>query len=110
MYSAAWDGKPVEIFVGRLESPESRPFGLAGAEVLAISSLGEAAVSLNRHAAGGFRRSGTLARVSIAGGAPPGTSWRMSSGRTGRRMARISPSFGRSMAKSGSSIPIGKVL
>ena len=70
VYSAAWDGNPVEIFVGRLESPESRPFGLAGAEVLAISSLGEAAVSLNRHAAGGFRRSGTLARVSIAGGAP----------------------------------------
>ena len=72
VYSAAWDGKPVEIFVGRLESPESRPFGLAGAEVLAISRLGEAAVSLDRHAAGGFRRSGTLARVSIAGGAAPG--------------------------------------
>ena len=70
VYSAAWDGNPVEIFVGRLESPESRPFGLAGAEVLAISRLGEAAVSLNRHAAGGFRRSGTLARISIAGGAP----------------------------------------
>ncbi len=69
MYSAAWDGKPVEIFVGRLGSPESRPFGLSGAEVLSISRLGEAAVSLNRHAVGGFRRSGTLARVSIAGGA-----------------------------------------
>jgi Tol biopolymer transport system component len=70
VYSAAWDGNPVEIFVGRLESPESRPFGLPGAEVLAISRLGEAAVSLNRHTVGGFRRSGTLARVSIAGGAP----------------------------------------
>ena len=70
VYSAAWDGKPVEIFVGRLGSPESRPFGLAGAEVLAISKLGEAAVSLHRHIVGGFRRSGTLARVSIAGGAP----------------------------------------
>ncbi len=69
VYSAAWDGNPVEVFVGRLESPESRPFGLPGAEVLAISRLGEAAVSLNRHSAGGFRRSGTLARVSIAGGA-----------------------------------------
>ncbi len=70
VYSASWDGKPVEIFVGRLESPESRPFGLPGAEVLGISRLGEAAVSLNRHFVGGFRRSGTLARVSIAGGAP----------------------------------------
>ena len=30
LYSAAWDGKPAEIFMGRPESPESRPFGLAG--------------------------------------------------------------------------------
>jgi Tol biopolymer transport system component len=69
VYSAAWDGLPAEIFVGRLESPESRPFGLAHAEVLAISKSGEIAASLNRHSSGGFRRSGTLARVSVAGGA-----------------------------------------
>ena len=70
VYSAAWDGIPLEIFVGRLESPESRPFGLAHAEVLAISRSGEMAASLNRSSSGGFRRSGTLARVSVAGGAP----------------------------------------
>jgi Tol biopolymer transport system component len=70
VYSAAWDGKPVEIFVGRLESPESRLFGLSGAEALAVSKSGEVAVSLNRHVSGGFRQSGTLARVSVAGGAP----------------------------------------
>ncbi len=80
VYSAAWDGKPVEVFVGRLESPESRPFGLPGAEMLAISRLGEVAVSLNRHTVGGFRRSGTLARVSIAGGA---TARRPGGGRVG---------------------------
>jgi Tol biopolymer transport system component len=70
VYSAAWDGLPVEIFLGRLESPESRPLGLAHAEALAISRSGEIAASLNRSSSGGFRRSGTLARVSVAGGAP----------------------------------------
>jgi len=70
VYSAAWDGVPVEIFVGRLESPESRSFGIPAAEALAISRSGEIAASLNRSASGGFRRSGTLARVSVAGGAP----------------------------------------
>jgi hypothetical protein len=71
LYSASWEGKPEEIFVGRPESPESRPFGLAGAEVLAISAAGETAVSLGRHLVGAFTRSGTLARMSVAGGGAP---------------------------------------
>ena len=71
MYSAGWDGKPMEIFVGRPESPESRPFGLAGAEVLAISKTGDMAVLLNPTVQGGFRRTGTLAQLSVAGGAAP---------------------------------------
>jgi eukaryotic-like serine/threonine-protein kinase len=71
VYSAAWEGKPQEIFVGRPESPESRPFGLSGAEVLAVSRSGDMAVSSNRVSVGGFRRSGTLAQLSVAGGAAP---------------------------------------
>ncbi len=71
MYSGAWDGKTMEIFVGRPESPESRAFGLADAEVLSISKSGEMAVSLNRINPGGFRRTGTLAQLSVAGGAAP---------------------------------------
>jgi eukaryotic-like serine/threonine-protein kinase len=70
VYSAAWEGKPFEVFVSRPESPESRPFGLAGAEVLAVSKAGEMAVSLNRRQTVAFTRAGLLARVSIAGGAP----------------------------------------
>ncbi|HEY3171360.1 MAG TPA: protein kinase [Thermoanaerobaculia bacterium] len=70
IYSAAWEGRPMEIFVNRPESPESRPFGLAGSEVLAVSRTGEIAVSLNRHPAVIFIRTGRLARISIAGGAP----------------------------------------
>jgi len=70
IYTASWEGKPFEIFINRPESPESRPFGLGAAEVLSISKSGEMAVSLNRHTTHPFVRSGRLARISIAGGAP----------------------------------------
>jgi Tol biopolymer transport system component len=70
VYAAAWEGKPFEIFINRPESPESRPFGLGNSEVLAISKSGEMAVSLNRRGTQAFTRTGRLARISIAGGAP----------------------------------------
>ncbi|MCA1610743.1 MAG: protein kinase [Acidobacteria bacterium] len=70
LYSAAWDGKPMEIFTGRRESPESRSFGLARAEVLSISKSGDMAVSLERTILGNFRRTGTLAQLSVGGGEP----------------------------------------
>jgi Tol biopolymer transport system component len=71
LFSAAWEGKPLETFLGRLGSPESRPYGLVGAEVLSISRSGEMAVSLGRHVVGAFKSSGTLARISVAGGGAP---------------------------------------
>jgi len=71
LYTAAWDGKPIEIFVSRPESPESRPFGVSGAQVLAISGSGEMALSLKSRVLEPFVRTGTLARVSVAGGAAP---------------------------------------
>ncbi len=71
LYTAAWDDRPMEIFVGRPESPESRPFGLVGAEVMAISKSGDMAVSLDRTTGTSFRRTGTLAQLSVAGGAAP---------------------------------------
>jgi eukaryotic-like serine/threonine-protein kinase len=70
VYSAAWEGNPVEIFTTRPESPQSRALGLAGTEILAISSLGEMAVSLNSKPFAGFMNSGTLGRVPLTGGAP----------------------------------------
>ncbi len=48
LYSARWEGSPIEIFVSRLDTPESRAFGLPEAEVLSISPSGEMAVSLAR--------------------------------------------------------------
>jgi len=71
LYAASWEGKPLEIFSSRLESPESRPFGLVGAEILAISRSGEMALCLGRHVVGAFTKSGTLARMGVAGGSAP---------------------------------------
>jgi len=71
LYSAAWEGKPIEIFASRSESPESRAFGVAGADLLGISSTGELALSINNRAIGAFTQTGTLARVSVAGGSAP---------------------------------------
>jgi len=71
IYAAAWDGKPVEIFATRTDRPESRVFGLAGAEVAAISKAGEMLVLLDRHMEEPFIRVGTLAQVSVSGGVAP---------------------------------------
>src|ERR1700682_5287032 len=70
LYSARWEGKPVEIFVGRLDSPESRAFGLPGAELLSVSPSGEMAVSLARRELV-FVGIGTLARLGMTGGGSP---------------------------------------
>jgi serine/threonine protein kinase/Tol biopolymer transport system component len=70
LYSAAWEEKPIEIYTTRPESPESRPFGLEGAEVQAVSPQGEMAVLLNSHNTEAFINAGTLARVPLGGGAP----------------------------------------
>ena len=70
VYSAAWEGNPVEVFSTRPESPQSRALSLPGAEILAISSTGEMAVSLDSRPFAGFMTAGTLARVPMTGGAP----------------------------------------
>ncbi len=70
VYSAAWEGGPVEIFTTRPQIAESRPLGLPVAEILAISSTGEMAVSLGSRQIRSYSYNGTLARVSLIGGAP----------------------------------------
>ena len=70
VYGAAWAGTPVEVFAGRVGSPESRPLGFAGAELLAVSAAGEMALSLERRRIGTFVATGVLARAPLAGGAP----------------------------------------
>ena len=70
LYSAAWQGNPVETFSARQGMVESRSLGLGRAELMAISSKGEMALSLGSHPVGTWINVGTLARAPLAGGAP----------------------------------------
>ena len=70
LYSAAWQGNPIEVFTTRPEAPESRSLGLSRAQLLAVSSSGEMAVALSSNAIGTWVNVGTLARAPLVGGAP----------------------------------------
>ncbi len=70
VYSAAWEGKPSELYVTRMDSPETRPLGLKDANLLSVGPSGDLAVQLRPKDLGGFVTSGTLARVPLMGGTP----------------------------------------
>ncbi|HEY3172811.1 MAG TPA: protein kinase [Thermoanaerobaculia bacterium] len=70
IYAAAWEGKPIEIYTTRPESPESRSLGLPPAALLAVSPAGDLAISLGWRPVLGWESLGTLARVPLDGGAP----------------------------------------
>ena len=70
LYSASWQGNPVEVFAARQGTVESRSLGLGRAELLGVSSTGEMALSLGSHPVGTWVNVGTLARAPLAGGAP----------------------------------------
>ena len=70
LYSAAWQGNPVEIFSARPGAAESRSLGLEHSQLLAVSPTGEMAVALNSHRTGTWINVGTLASAPLAGGAP----------------------------------------
>jgi eukaryotic-like serine/threonine-protein kinase len=70
IYSAAWQGNPLEVFAAHPEAPESRSLGLGQTELLSVSSRGEMAVLLNSHPIDTWVKVGTLARAPVAGGAP----------------------------------------
>jgi len=70
-FTASWAGEPPRIYSTTLDRPDFHPLGLESAELLAISSSGELAVSLRPvwhlfHDGG----RGMLARVPANGGAP----------------------------------------
>lgn len=60
VYSAAWEGRPSDLFLARPGNPETRPLDLPNAQILAISKSGDMAVA----------RDGTLLRVALTGGTP----------------------------------------
>jgi serine/threonine protein kinase len=71
VYSAAWDGKPFELYTTRIEAPESQRLDLPPAGLFALSSSGEVALSNQCHWVNGTSACrGTLARVPLTGGLP----------------------------------------
>jgi serine/threonine protein kinase/Tol biopolymer transport system component len=70
LYSASWQGNPVEVFTARKESSESRALGMNRTQLMSISQTGEMAVLLGSHPIGTWVSVGTLARAPLAGGAP----------------------------------------
>jgi eukaryotic-like serine/threonine-protein kinase len=70
LYSAAWQGNPVDVFTARPEAPESRSMGLSRTQLMSISATSEMAVLLNSKAIGAWVSMGTLARAPLSGGAP----------------------------------------
>ncbi|HEY3124724.1 MAG TPA: protein kinase, partial [Thermoanaerobaculia bacterium] len=64
VYSAAWEGKPPDVFSTRPESLEGRSLGFPGADLFALSSAGEMALALPGSGAGYI-----LARAPLGGGA-----------------------------------------
>jgi serine/threonine protein kinase len=69
IYSAAFDGKPVELFTSHVESPESSSLKLP-ANIESISSSGEMAILLDFETDAFGCHNGTLARVPLVGGTP----------------------------------------
>ncbi|HET9951241.1 MAG TPA: protein kinase, partial [Candidatus Eisenbacteria bacterium] len=70
VYDAGWGGGRSELYLTRLESPESSPLGIQHANVQAVSSTSEVAAVLRPVDLGGFIWVGTLARLPLVGGRP----------------------------------------
>ena len=71
IYSAAWEGKPLDLFNTRPESPQSQEMEPKGADILAVSASGEMLLALHsKPRDSSFLYAGTLARVPLVGGAP----------------------------------------
>ena len=69
LYSAAWDGGPVQLYRDAIVGPESGTFGPLSAGLASVSSANELALLLGCRLEYGFCV-GTLARMPLSGGAP----------------------------------------
>ena len=71
IYSAAWEGRPSEIFSTHVSRPESRSLGISPAQIVAVADSGEIALILIDWVSNDATfLSGTLALMPISGGAP----------------------------------------
>jgi Tol biopolymer transport system component len=69
IYSASWEGKPLEMFWAHIGNPEARSLGFRDADLLSVSPSNEMALLLRTEFVSSFDRKGTLARVPPMGGA-----------------------------------------
>ena len=70
VYTASWDGAPVEIFSTDVSFPGTRSVGLQGTALLAVSSTGEMAVAQSATPEFITTLRGTLGQVPLTGGSP----------------------------------------
>ena len=63
VYSASWEGGPLELYTVRPEAPESTPLGYKSSALYAVSSTGELLLSLRKGFLSGSNGIGTLARA-----------------------------------------------
>jgi eukaryotic-like serine/threonine-protein kinase len=70
VFSAAWDGGPLELYTTRLEFPESKPMGFSNTALLAVSSQGELAMIQGGEMSPHQTNEGTVSRAALSGGAP----------------------------------------
>ena len=70
VYSAAWDGSPLKLFLKHPSSPDSLPLELPSANLLSISPSGEMAIAIDCRSNHPGVCAGTLARAALTGGSP----------------------------------------
>jgi len=72
VFSADWEQQARDVFVTSIDSPESRPLGLGGSDLVALSPSGNLAILDSSTIPYGnpYLRTGTLSRASLTGGAP----------------------------------------
>ena len=111
IYSAAWEGRPYDVFSTRVGSNTARSLDLGDAMLAGVSAAGEMAVLLNVHRGRNtsWMQVGTLARVPASGGAPreivEGV-WDADISRDGKQFAVVRAPQGFEQLE----YPIGKVL
>ena len=69
VYSASWEGRPYEVFLGRPGSPDARNLALETGRILSISRAGDMAVVFGPQNIERTFGARTLGRVPMAGGA-----------------------------------------
>ena len=70
LFSATWNGNPLDVYETRSGTTDSKPLGLTDAHILSVSANNEMAVLLKSQQVYHSIRRGTLARMALGGGAP----------------------------------------